>query len=425
MDLEWQTSKSGLLERNKQMLNNPYLSDVLITCEGFDEEFYAHKYVLCTSSSVLDGMLNGDGFADMFINSIHIIDSDPISILSFLTFLYTDDCSLLSSNIISVMSLAKKYNVPSLLHKCIQDISSILNPNKTLGILQKAIEKEHNELLSECWKFVESFTDEVANSEEFSCMSYDMLVSLLKRKNLQIAEVDLFLAVLRWSDYHCVMNSFELTPENRRFMMGDAIYEIRFLAMTQEEFAQYVSPTRLLSFGEMVPIYEKFNGVYSPELEWKEATRERNPITIKCPKFSPTKILPKSLSDNTYFLVSFSASKDIFLRGVCLNVKPNEKVTVYLKRAQPNGGNSCETPYINISSGNMMFTKPIKVSCGSVVTLLAVMMGSSFGYYEVAEHIVTQVDDVVVTFIETYLPHSCESGCVIPEGCFEELLFSV
>ena len=424
MDWDWQATKSSVLERNRHMLNNPTLSDVLITCEGSQQKFFAHKYVLCISSSVFQCMFNG-GLKEMLSNSVHISDSDPGSIMEFLAFLYTDECSLTASNIVSVMYLAKKYSVPSLIRKCVKELPNVLKPTNVLKILEHAVRSDQNELVEDCWKAVEDETSEVVKCEGFPYISQATLLCLLKRKNLQIPEIELFQAVLRWADCKCSHNNLEITPENRRLVIGDAIYEIRFLAMTQEEFAQLVSPTRLLSTSEMVPIYERFNGIYSPELEWREATREKLELTvIKCPKFSPTKVVPKSLSDKTYFFLSFLVNKDVNLHGVRLNCGPN-KVTLYVKKTQPNGEYGPETPYTNIRGGSVMFPTPVAVSCDSVVMLLAVMSGNSFGYYEWVDRNVLQVGDVSVTVTEAYMPYCCDLGSVTPEGYFEEIIISV
>ena len=48
------------LERNCHMFNNSDMSDISFTCEGSDQTFYAHKYVLATSSTVFNAMFYGD-----------------------------------------------------------------------------------------------------------------------------------------------------------------------------------------------------------------------------------------------------------------------------------------------------------------------------------------------------------------------------
>ena len=53
-------SKKTVLERNCHMFNNPLMSDIKFTCgESKRKYFYAHKYVLATSSPVFYAMFYG------------------------------------------------------------------------------------------------------------------------------------------------------------------------------------------------------------------------------------------------------------------------------------------------------------------------------------------------------------------------------
>ena len=69
------------------------------------------------------------------------------------------------------------------------------------------------------------------------------------------------------------------TRENKRSVIGDAIYNLRFLAMSQNEFAQNVAASGLLTAEEMIPIYNKFNGVQSPDLKWTISKKRVNRTT--------------------------------------------------------------------------------------------------------------------------------------------------
>jgi hypothetical protein len=58
-NVDWQSTKNTILERNRHMFNNSDMSDISFTCEGSDKTFYAHKYVLSTSSAVFHAMFYG------------------------------------------------------------------------------------------------------------------------------------------------------------------------------------------------------------------------------------------------------------------------------------------------------------------------------------------------------------------------------
>ena len=57
--VDWQSTKNTVLERSRHMFNNPFMSDVMFSCEGSDKKFFAHKYVLGTSSAVFYAMFYG------------------------------------------------------------------------------------------------------------------------------------------------------------------------------------------------------------------------------------------------------------------------------------------------------------------------------------------------------------------------------
>jgi hypothetical protein len=120
-----------------------------------------------------------------------------------------------------------------------------------------------------CWQFIKSNTKQAVASTDFDNISQKTLASLLRCNDLNIVEVELFRAVLKWSDFQCSKKDIEATRESRRSVIGDAIYDLRFLAMNEEEFAQNVATSGLLTAEEIVPIYNKFNGISSSDLKWK------------------------------------------------------------------------------------------------------------------------------------------------------------
>ena len=109
------------------------------------------------------------------------------------------------------------------------------------------------------------------------------LANLLKRDQLDIPEVELFQAVLKWSDFQCSKKDagVKITREDRRSAIGDAIYDLRFLAMKEREFAQNVATSGLFTAEEMIPIYNKFNDVDSPNLKWKLLENRTRNIPFK------------------------------------------------------------------------------------------------------------------------------------------------
>ena len=270
-DVDWQSAKNTVLERNYHMFNNSEMSDISFTCNGSHKIFYAHKYVLSTSSAVFKAMFYGD-LAEKK-PALHLSDTDEKSLEEFLRFLYTDECNLTTDNVVNVMYLSKKYVVPALTEKCVALLESNIKYENVTSILEQATHFNEQKLETKCWEFIESNTKQIVASEDFNNISQKTLANLLKRDQLDIPEVELFRAVVKWID--CQDSEFEkdadqkVTRRNRRSAIGDAIYDLRFLAMTEREFAQNVATSGLLTAEEMIPIYNKFNNVDSPNLKWK------------------------------------------------------------------------------------------------------------------------------------------------------------
>lgn len=62
-------------------------------------------------------------------------------------------------------------------------------------------------------------------------------MAVLERDTLGIREARLFNAVVRWSEAECQRQQLQVTPENKRKVLGKALALIRFPLMTIEEFA--------------------------------------------------------------------------------------------------------------------------------------------------------------------------------------------
>ena len=321
-DNEWQSTKNTVLERNSHMFNNPLMSDIKFTSGELKRKcFYAHKYVLATSSVVFYTMFYG-GLTEKG-STIHLPDTDEESLEVFLRFLYTEDCKMTAEVAIKVMYLAKKYIVPSLTEKCVNVFHESLQPDNAVTVLEQAMHFDEKELEKKCWEVVESQAGKVVSSEAFCHISQGTLINILKLDKLSgIKEIELFHAVLKWSSAQCAKSGLEATGEKRRAVIGDALYQIRFPTMSQKEFGQNVSRSRVLAAEEVISIYDKFTGYESPGLKWRQPERNRpllkgfkrcNLVDVKGPR-----ILGWTYSSGKPDRLCFSVNKAATFHGVYL-----------------------------------------------------------------------------------------------------------
>ncbi len=64
----------------------------------------------------------------------------------------------------------------------------------------------------------------------------------VKERVVTVGEVELFKAVMKWVDSECAKQGINIEEAKtaRRRVLGDSVYEIRFLEMSLEDFTKYV-----------------------------------------------------------------------------------------------------------------------------------------------------------------------------------------
>ena len=442
-DQDWQLSKKTVLERNCHMFNNPLMSDITFTCgESKRKYFYAHKYVLATSSPVFYAMFYGDLAEKNSV--IHLEDADEESFEEFLRFLYTDECTLTPEVAVRVMYLAKKYIVPCLEEKsCFSILQNGLNPENVFTILDQVVQFDEEELQKKCWEVICSQTHEAVTSDNFNNVSKQTVNNLLKQDTLNIKEVELFNAVLKWSEHECSRNGLEATDENNRAILDEAVYQIRFLSMTQEEFAQNVSSAGVLTSEEVVSIYDKFSGKEGPLFKWKlpkrklylhrcsRFTRVREPLNL----FGrPGSIYGRLWNDLLYgrdHRLGFQVSESVMFHGVrllgCEDEAREFKVRFKVKEVEVCGTYYSEKDVNGLSGFDVMLPAPIVIDRNEVVGVVACILDRPIGSVHGCDGKTSvTVDEVTVTFSNVH-DRVQEQNCNrtnTDSGQFHQIIFT-
>ena len=86
---DWQLTKSTVLERTEHMFNNPLMNDIQFTCGDDTTQFFAHKYVLATSSPVYYAMIYGLLAETEAV--IHLPEPESAGTEEFLRFIYSEN----------------------------------------------------------------------------------------------------------------------------------------------------------------------------------------------------------------------------------------------------------------------------------------------------------------------------------------------
>ena len=402
---DWQSGMNTVLERNAYMFNNELMSDVCFTCGESRRVIYAHKYVLAASSSVFYAMLYGN--LAQKESTVHLSCAGGQSFQEFLRFLYTDDCKITPENAIGIMYFANKYLISSLAEKCSKFLEASIAPHNVFAVLEQAIQFDENDLEEKCWDIVSRNTLECTNSEVFCNIGSQTLNTLLKKQTLAIAEVDLFKAVLRWTDNECARQGIDIEDEKlaRRGLLGDSVYEIRFLDMPEQDFATYASTSGMLTDSEIVAIFQTFNGLDVDGLQWRIKGERQLPQVVGFRRFDPGNVVFTGhmmwcYHGNQPDALTLTVNKTVLFHGVRLFGQANGAkydVEFTIKDKSVSGSYTSAQDEDGVCGYNVVLPTPVTLRRCTEVTLVAMISGrrSQNGVNGKSS---VKVDDVVVTF---------------------------
>ncbi|KAL3069311.1 hypothetical protein niasHS_018036 [Heterodera schachtii] len=208
------TSLANSMDWMKHLLTTDEHPDVhFLVGDGDEKEILpAHKHILKNTTDVFEAMFRFDSQNGKSENAsancpvVEVPDIEPTTFKLILKFIYVDDLSELNGeNAMAVLYAAKKYNIPALVDRSLQI------PISELGNV-------------------------------FMAYAYACLFEL---------------KALRWADEKCRQNGIdECSSDNRRSVLGPALFNIRFPNMLEEDFSKFVVPSGLLTMEEVLGVYQ-------------------------------------------------------------------------------------------------------------------------------------------------------------------------
>ncbi|KAL9958707.1 hypothetical protein ACROYT_G035757 [Oculina patagonica] len=335
-DEKWQEVSASITKRGIFMFNNELLSDVSLVVRASSDEgepkkskmaIPAHKFVLSICSPVFFAMFCGE-LAEKS-DSVDLPDCEYEGVLEMLRYMYSGKAELNESNVMQVLYVAKKYLVNSLVDDCIDFLEGIVNTENVFCILSHAQQYDDEDLVDECWKVIDIETEEAVKSEGFVTIKRSVLEEIVKRDSLTIQEVELFKAVDVWATKECERQG--LTPDGnvkRKVLGEDIVKRMRFPTMGEEEFANVVIGSEILTSEELVDVMKYFKSVSSvvgfPE-------KERVGALLSCCRF-------RGLAEDTWVeygqlerkSIDLSVNKDIKLYGIRMLGSENSEYVAIL-----------------------------------------------------------------------------------------------
>ncbi|XP_048731582.2 BTB/POZ domain-containing protein 6-like isoform X3 [Ostrea edulis] len=284
MDREWQLGKT-LAECNWYMLDNQIDCDVTFRVGEAREMVMAHKYVLGSRSAVFYAMLYGP-MAEK--GGIFITDMEPHTFKSLLRYIYTEEAMLSGDNVLAVMHAANKYAMVGLEDKCVNFLMQNLTAENVCSVLESAHCFNKESVLSHCVEFIKD-SPGAFETDNFLSLCSECLRKVLLLDDLVMDEEEIFHRVMEWASVQCQNLHLDNNGVNKRNVLENCLYCIRFPIMRMAFFNEIVCKTDILSEREIEDVTRQMAEVKI--CQTKFCVRKRRGTDLySCKRFSYDRI---------------------------------------------------------------------------------------------------------------------------------------
>ena len=131
---------------------------------------------------------------------------------------------------IHLLYLADKYDVLSLVTKCVNFVDGAMNPLNAFAVIPHARRFRHPGLEDTCWEGIDYNAKDVVLSASFLELEHDLLDRFVERSSLRIDhEVSPFRAMNKWAQRRCEEENMVVSGSNKRSLLEEhRVRNIRF-----------------------------------------------------------------------------------------------------------------------------------------------------------------------------------------------------
>ena len=176
------------------------------------------------------------------------------------------------------------------------------------------------------------------------------------------------------------------------------MYEIRFLEMSQEEFAIHVSPTEALTDREMIRIFQKLYGLDVADLKWKEGRKRYGPV-VSFSRFDPGNVGAGWSYGGSSDALTLTVSKAVLFHGVRLfgDTGGSQYEVKFTIKDKTVTGTYTSQQNDGVWSYDVMLTNPTPLLPNEEFTIIATIKGENSCRGNNGK-ISVKVDNIAVTF---------------------------
>lgn len=264
------SSSNSALERFRSLYLNPAGADVWFVFDG--ERIPAHKLILTTMSPWLNTMFFGSLPENKEVHMTEV-NASIGAFKEFLRFIYMDQANLTMENIEGVIHLAKQSLSDHIFNECEEFLIRTMTTDTMCYGYQLALLYDAKKLKRICEEEICVNAEQVLKSSSFLEFPHEFLQNMLQCDALACEEKDIFDACIAWAKAACKRNSEDpLIVKNLRAQLQNAVFQIRFISMQIEEFANCISSYSALftatELHEIVCMIGRAGDVKSKKFNW-------------------------------------------------------------------------------------------------------------------------------------------------------------
>ncbi|XP_065888636.1 kelch repeat and BTB domain-containing protein 8-like isoform X2 [Dysidea avara] len=267
------------------LLQDPSTQDVVfVTSDGGSVS--GHKAILTASSPVFRAMFNDNVHTsgEMEI-SLPSVDAETFS--SLVSYIYTGKVVVNSATCLDMLGTAMHFKITSLVTKLVKFTTVSLDSSNVISVAIFACAKNCCQLLDNCLKYMCANASEVVHHSGFIKLPHEVVLAFCKSSDLNVSEIDLFLAVNEWQQYN---------QKVAKAIIKNIFREIRYPLISNTDLVRKVAPTDMAD-----------PSLYTAALEYHiDASLYRGPlsqlVTRKCHKvtsLNSSKIEPAAVLQST------------------------------------------------------------------------------------------------------------------------------
>lgn len=254
---------SSIFDRTSYLLRKGVYSDIKIVT-GRDcnkKSFDVHKLFLAMASDVFAAMFYGSLAENK--SEIELPDEDADTFEAVLNYVYSDLWELSSvSRALQVYRFAEIYNMPHLKEQCRRFIKDSIHSTVSCAVYDMASLLRDDDLKEISWQMIIQETNEALQSDDFLTITPGSLKDIVQHDSLNISEIELFQAIMRWTWFQCERlceqqhrEMDDVTSHSTlRDLTDEILPYIRFLAMTPEQFTNGPAKSGILTSDESFAI---------------------------------------------------------------------------------------------------------------------------------------------------------------------------